>query len=184
MSCAIKQSGAITPGHALKWIMNGIAADAGGVANGPPGTGLTELGITNSGIGFSVRSAPSTEPYNSLDFGYVNGTPTIQISGNGGATVLNFVINGSTYSLPGIGTGNVIGRVSATVGDIATFNAPNGELLADSGVQAVGGVLTIPGVVTGRTVFPNTGLTVGWDYTPSLGEVDLLLGPQGGNGGM
>ena len=34
------------------------------------------------------------------------------------------------------------------------------------------------------TGYNSTGLTVGWDFTAGQGEVDLLLGPQGGAGGL
>jgi hypothetical protein len=40
---------------------------------------------------------------------------------------------------------------------------------------------SIAGVTSG---YSNTGLTIGWNYTNDQGEVDLLLGPQEGTGGL
>jgi len=49
----------------------------------------------------------------------------------------------------------------------------------------VQGTATVEGSIAGvSTGYINTGLTVGWNFTNGQGEVDLLLGPQGGGGGL
>jgi len=49
----------------------------------------------------------------------------------------------------------------------------------------VQGTATVEGSIAGAsTGYINTGLTVGWNFTDGQGEVDLLLGPQGGAGGL
>jgi hypothetical protein len=65
------------------------------------------------------------------------------------------------------------------------FSAPQsitGDLSATGTLSVANGTAgDIAGVSTG---YNNTGLTVGWNFSAGQGEVDLLLGPQSGTGGL
>lgn len=124
----VQQSGKVTPGHAVKVITNGVIGDAGGAAGGPPGTGLSELGITNSGLGLCQNSAATTASggYLAMCWGFVGGIPTISENAYGGAGQqnLNFNLNGTVYAFPGPGNGNVVAPTSPapTAGDVPLYN--------------------------------------------------------------
>ena len=51
--------------------------------------------------------------------------------------------------------------------------------------ESIAGTLSVSGdIETVSTGYNGTGLTVGWNFTDGEGEVDFLLGPQGGTGGL
>jgi hypothetical protein len=122
---AILQGGAVTPGHVPMYI-NGysqqpIATDSGPAAGGPPGTGLSELGLTlrgngtppfanagtgNLGTNVCDYDAPTTNAtgYHSLCFSpNAQGGGLIAYNAFGGATALplTFEVNGLDFTLPG-----------------------------------------------------------------------------------
>lgn len=161
----IQQSGSITVGHTSYWISSGVQGDAGPATNG----NLTEVGIyRNGGLGFCLTAStvakvnfnPASSPYTQLCATATQGTTggfTLN-SYNGAANAgFNVNINGTDYSFPagGAGSGNVTGPNSSVVGDLAVWNATNGQLLADGGTgSTVGGtvsVITGAGTVTATT---------------------------------
>jgi len=95
---AIRQSGSITPGHAVRWITNGVIGDAGTASSGL----LTTLGVTANGPGaICVNSGPITSAYNQLCLGATtNGGSRISSYAYGGATTpgITFDINGTLQS--------------------------------------------------------------------------------------
>ena len=73
---------------------------------------------------------------------------------------------------------SIIGTLG--VGD--TLTAASAQI---NGNATVNGLFTANYNIKGQTLtYNNTGLTVGWNFTNGQGEVDLLLGPQGGPGGL
>lgn len=96
---SVTQSGAVTPGHAVKWVTNGVVGDAGTAASGT----LTSLGVTNNGgPAFCANSGPITGPYNQLCLSA--GTTTggkISLYNFGGATGgFVFDLNGTSQGFP------------------------------------------------------------------------------------
>ena len=68
---------------------------------------------------------------------------------------------------------------------VAGTRLPAGDMAGQN--SAALGPLTIPADLSKMAttgLFPNTGLTIGWNFTPGRGEVALLCGPQGGRGGL
>jgi hypothetical protein len=133
------QTGLITPGHTAKWITPGVVGDAGGAANG----GLTELGITNTGTPFCINDVPfgSSGGWHQFCLGAnALGGGLISYNAYGGASALglNINLNGTTYSFPGSGAGNVTGPNASVVDNIAPFNNTSGTLLKDSGISVYG----------------------------------------------
>jgi len=54
-----------------------------------------------------------------------------------------------------------------------------------NGNAIVSGTISSSGSIPFRsTGYETTGLTIGWNFTDYTGEVDFLLGPQGGSGGL
>lgn len=106
---AVRQSGNVTPGHATKWITNGVIGDAGTAANGS----LSSVGVTNNGgPGVCVNSAPITGPYSQLCLSTATtDVGKISLYAYGGATSddIVFDINGSIFS----------------IGDLTALNVPS-----------------------------------------------------------
>jgi len=150
----VKQSGHITPGHAAKWVTNGVVGDAGGAAGGPPGTGLTELGITNTGLPSCVTSGPTTLPYYRLCVGAnaLSGGGLISYDALAGATPLplRFEVNGAFFPLqsplPGVAS-----SVQANVGAFVPDSSPFPQFIVDPTSAYVAAVL-------GSTATPYGGL--------------------------
>lgn len=154
VSSAFGQSnpaGKFTAGHAVKALNPGgnVQGDAGGVTPGSTTnyTGLSELGITNSGTGLGLNSAATNAVggYRQLGLGFdANGNALISFNAFGGAsqTGFNLNLNGITYPFPGTGNGNVVGPISTTSNNSSVWNNSVGTLLADSGV----GVSTTTGL--------------------------------------
>lgn len=133
-------SGAFTSGHTIRCLNATctVVGDAGGAA-GSTQQGqryLTELGITNTGTPLCINDALTNAVggYHRLCFGAssLDGA-LISYGAFGGAASLPFriSINGTAYELPatGAGTGNVVGPVSSTIGEVASFNATGGTAL-------------------------------------------------------
>lgn len=129
----VRQSGNVTPGHVPVWTTNGVIQDGGTAAQGF----LTSLGVTNnSGPGICINSAPITAPYNRLCLSVSTSAAaniSLQNLGGAAAQAFNITINGITYPFPGTGTGNVLGPISSTVGNLAVWGDTLGTLLSDGG---------------------------------------------------
>lgn len=118
---SVLQSGTVTPGHATKWISNGVIGDAGTAANGL----LSSIGVTNAGgPGICVASAAQTAAgRNQLCLSAsTSGVAKISLQNYGTATAQNlqFDINGNTIDLPSV-PGSTFATISGpfTNGDIA-----------------------------------------------------------------
>lgn len=144
----VKQSGSITPGHAVRWVSNGVVGDAGTAASGM----LTTLGVTNNGgPGFCINTAPITQPYNQLCLqATTSGNAQLSYNAFGGATAggLTFVINGvasglALVNLP-VTAGNVacFADTGGTLEQCATLPIPFADPTASIGLTAVNGVST------------------------------------------
>jgi len=136
----VKQSGSVTPGHAVRWISNGTIADAGTATQGF----LTSIGVTNNGgPGICINSAAITAPYNQL---------CLAVTTNSGVKISSYTYGGATT--PGITfdiNGSVQGFLTATlpvsVGDAACFADTTGNIEScgtGPGVTSV--ALTMPAV--------------------------------------
>lgn len=90
VACAqtsVRQSGNITPGHATKWVTNGVVGDAGTAAAG----GLTSIGVTGTGFGICQNTAATSGPYTQTCLGAdTNGNGTISVQRYNGAPTSNF----------------------------------------------------------------------------------------------
>jgi hypothetical protein len=124
----IIQSGFATPGHALYFLTNGVAADAGTAASGF----LTSIGVTAQGPGICQNSAPITGPYNQICLvANSSGTGGLTFTNFGGvATAFTISVNGVVYQFPFTGSGT-IGPPSTTLDDFACWNNTVGTLLSD-----------------------------------------------------
>ena len=148
-------SGPYTTGHFVKQLGQGVIGDSGPAAGGGPNSGITELGITNTGTPFCITDTPVTSgAYHQMCLG-VNASGQTVISSNpfNGASPLPMVINlnGVNYPFPGSGSGNVTGPNSSTVGHLPTFNNSLGTLLSDSGIAA-SSIVSGPGSSTSNDV--------------------------------
>ena len=123
----IIQSGFATPGHALYFLTNGVAADAGTAAQGF----LTSIGVTAQGPGICQNSAPITQSYNQICL-VANSTGNAGISffNHGTTAAFTISVNGVVYQFPFTGSGT-IGPPSTTVNDFACWNNTVGTLLSD-----------------------------------------------------
>lgn len=80
-------------------------------------------------------------------------------------------------------TGNIV--IGGSLVDDGVNRIQIGGNASVSGNASVMGTLnTQKSISTVSTGYPNTGLTIGWNFTGAQGEVDFLLGPQGGQGGL
>jgi hypothetical protein len=152
----VMQQGGVIPQHFTMWAGNNAVQDAAGVARAPQGLQPFELGIVappNSNGSFPatatgqgpngenecIYDAPSGVGGHYLCFSPNIGSNTGAISfgsvGGGAVGGLDFIINGTKIACC-TGSGNVSGPGVSVVGDVATFNATNGTLLADSGILA------------------------------------------------
>lgn len=126
----IKQSGNVTPGHALAWTTNGIAQDAGTAAV----PFLTSIGTVGQGQTICAWTALSTAPGSQkLCLGVFDAsaaTITLQNYGIDSPQGLNFVINGTTYPFP-YTVGGIVGPGTTVAGDFAEWNNTVGTLLKD-----------------------------------------------------
>ena len=116
------------------WLTNGVIGDAGGAAGGAAGTGLSELGITNTGLPFCINSASTPSAYYQTCWGAnANGQYEMTFNPIGGAAPqgLIFNINGTNYGFPASNTGggNIVGPGSSAVNEVASFNNTTGTLL-------------------------------------------------------
>lgn len=133
----------VTRGHIPVWNTNGVIADGGSSADSP----ITSIGVTNNGgAGICVNSARITASgYNSLCLGsQTNGSATISLQNYGTASPqgLNFVINGTTATIPtGAGT-FIFGNAPFSNTHIPCFQGTSG-VVQDCGLAAVAGAITL-----------------------------------------
>lgn len=118
---SVIQSGSVTPGHAVRWVSNGVVGDAGTAASGS----LTSLGVTNNGgPGVCVNSASTSGPYNQICLAATtNGGTKISSYAYGGATTpgITFDINGSVQGFPAV-------TLPVTNNSVACFDGTTGQL--------------------------------------------------------
>lgn len=95
----VKQSGSVTPGHVPMWTTNGVIQDGGSASAGK----VKEFGVLNTGLGICQQDVPSTSPYNLLCIGFVDGVPTISVTGTADPTELDININGTIIPITGGG---------------------------------------------------------------------------------
>lgn len=116
----VVQSGTVTPGHAVRWISNGVAGDAGTAASGS----LTSLGVTNgSGPGFCVNSGPITAAYNAFCLSAsTTGGGVLSLDNYGGAT------GGFSIKLNGVAQGLTTAILPTVANDLACFADTTGTI--------------------------------------------------------
>lgn len=113
---SIQQSGSVSPGHVPYWVFNGIQGDGGTASDSP----ITSLGVTsNSTAGLCVSSGRSTAAgRQQLCFGAPlssNAVISLQNYGTATAQGLDFVINGTTVTIPTGGSGTLPSIVTPTI---------------------------------------------------------------------
>ena len=142
---AIVQGGAVTPGHAARWVTNGVSGDAGGASGSQtPGSGyLTEIGITNTGtpLGINDSLTSAAGGYHSLTFGAnAIGGGLINYQANAGAQALPLKIcaNGTCQTFPFSSSGGIVGPNITTVGNIPIYGNTTGTLLGISSITDFG----------------------------------------------
>jgi hypothetical protein len=158
-------TGLLTPGHALVLAPTGFPGSAVVQDAGPALAGnFTELGITNNGTPLCVRDLAGQHL---LCFGALaNGGGLISYNpiGSGSPLGLTININGTNYSFPGTGSGNVVGPTNPfpTTGDVALWNG--GTDLRDGGLAAAhvpnltalqAACTALAGCPTADIVYPN-----------------------------
>ena len=121
----VVQSGTVTPGHAVRWISNGVVGDAGTAASGS----LTSLGVTNgSGPGFCVNSGPITAAYNAFCLSAsTTGGGVLSLDNYGGAT------GGFSIKLNGATQGLTTAILPTVADDLACFADTTGTIKECSG---------------------------------------------------
>lgn len=95
----VRQSGTVTPRHAACWTTTGVIQDCGTAAS----PFLTSIGTLGQGPTICASSAATTGAYNQLCLGANTSSAaqiTLQNFGGASAQNLEFVINGSTFTLP------------------------------------------------------------------------------------
>ena len=121
--------------------------------------------------------------------------PTLASTGATSGTYINPVTitvdsDGRVSNIANVSNWNVPGNVTAGGSMTAVSAQINGNLTATGSTSlkgtTIGGLLAAStyNIAGGTTGYNNTGLTIGWNFTNGQGEVDLLLGPQGGAGGI
>jgi hypothetical protein len=148
----VLQYGPVNTGHPAMWFGNGAIGDGGSPQGGPVGAlGLTGVGVTNSAAqGICTNSGPVTAAYAQLCLGFNNGVPQITLGGYPTPAALQFLVNGTIYTIPGAnctGCGSMSAQNSSSVsisgGNIAGVNL--------SGVTDTGGTFNSP-IISGATI--------------------------------
>jgi hypothetical protein len=163
-SAQVFQQGGITPQHMTMWSTNNTVMDAGGAALKPQGLQPHEIGIValpnKTGNPFpATASGTGPNGENICDYDSPLGTPghyiclspnigggvaALNMGSIGGAAPASFqiTINGTAYSFPGAGNGNVSGPTSPfpTAGNFALWNGgTNLKDAATSPLHSIGG---------------------------------------------
>jgi hypothetical protein len=168
----IKQSGTVTPGHAMMWVTNGVAGDGGTATQG----NLTSIGVTASGNGICQNSGPVTGPYNRICLGATQtGGGTLSVNNFGGATGgLTFLVNGAAQTIPTVTT-------PTTTGNPACFTNSTGTM-ANCVVTGTGNVVLASGPTISNLILNITGSTQCLQANSS-GLVSGVGSPCGSGGG-
>lgn len=124
----VKQSGNVTPGHAVAWTTDGVIKDAGTPVSGA----LTGLGVTTSGPGFCQNSGPITGPYNQLCLSVTSTGGTLTFDSYQGASGgMQLLQNGGPVIIPltavAAGVGISFTGISPTT--ISLGNVPPSKLV-------------------------------------------------------
>lgn len=137
---SVKQSGSVTPGHAVRWIANGTIADAGTATQGF----LSSIGVTNNGgPGICLNTAPITQAYNQLCLqATTSGSAVISYNAFGGATA-----GGITFNVNGSVQGFLTATLPVTAGDQACFADTSGN------IESCGTPPALPAVVQGDLLY-------------------------------
>lgn len=154
LSQAVQQSGSVVVGAAPYWVTNGVIGSAGNAADSL----ITSLGVTNATVpGFCVNSGRATAAGRQrLCLGApLNSAAQITLQNYGTATAqdLQFVINGTTITLP-TGGGSSIPTITTPLvtGNIICASGTTGALagctLGTAGQILVGQGATAPAWVT------------------------------------
>lgn len=171
VACAqsVQQSGNVTPNLLSGWVTNGVIGSAGTASDSP----ISSFGVTNnSGPGICVSTGRSTATGRqqlclaaTLNGG---GQITLQNYGTATAQPLQFVINGSTISLP-TGGGTTIPTITTPLlsGNIICASGTSGALVGcaagTSGQLFLATTSAAPGWATmsgDATILPSGALTV------------------------
>ena len=121
--------------------------------------------------------------------------PTLASTGATSGTYINPISvtvdsDGRISAISNVDNFNVPGNVTAGGSVTAASAQINGSLTATGATSlkgtTIGGLLAASSynIADKSTGYNITGLSIGWNFTNGQGEVDLLLGPQGGVGGL
>lgn len=163
---SVRQSGAVTPGHAVRWIANGTIADAGTATQGF----LTSVGVTNNGgPGICLNTAPITQAYNQLCLqASTSGNATISYNAFGGASP-----GGITFDINGSSQGFLTATLPVTPGDYACFTDTSGNI---ESCNAPAAVVTSVGLTMPTSIFSVTNSPI-----TSAGTIQVsVAGTSGG----
>jgi len=172
---SVRQSGnSVTPNSIPYWVTNGVIGDSVSAADSP----VSSFGVTNNGgAGFCVSSDRVTAAgRNQLCFGtQTNGAATISLQNYGTASPqgLNYVINGTTVSIPTGGGTFIFGNGPFTAGDVPCFLNSSGTV-QDCGLNLSTNGTVLAGTWQGSTIglaFGGTGAV-----TASAARTNLGLG--------
>jgi hypothetical protein len=153
----IRQSGSVTPGHAVEWTTNGVVQDAGTAASGS----LTSLGVTASGPGICQNSAAtSSAAWQALCLGVTTaGGGTVNLTPFGTATTQNITSN-ATWQMPSLilpqgsqPVAPVNGQIWTTSSGVFAYIA--GGVVGPFGAGGGGG--GSPGGINGQVQYNNSG---------------------------
>ena len=121
--------------------------------------------------------------------------PSLAATGAASGTYVNPVTitvdeDGRVSDIANVPNWNVPGNVTAGGSVTAASAQINGSLTATGATSlkgtTIGGLLAASSynIADKSTGYNVTGLSIGWNFANGLGEVDLLLGPQDGAGGL
>lgn len=169
----VQQSGSVTPGHAAKWIANGVIQDAGTATNG----GLNTLGVTSSsacGIGVNNVAISNPSGYNQLCLGHNGNYGVLSLNGFGGSspTGLQINVNGTNYQIGGTNWLSTLidSQFGSTQGSILYRGASTWATL-------------LPGSAGQALVSGGAGANPAWGSTPGIGTVTAITAGTGLSGG-
>lgn len=173
---AVEWLGQAIPSHLVMVAdPGGRLMDAGGIttANGQPqnstnvGVLPTGIGFVNAGLGICQWSGYANLPYSEFCWGFDgNGNGLIVLDRVGGGSLgLSISLNGVLYPFPGPGGGNVIGPLTSTVGELASFNNTGGTLLRQGAATLTDNITTGITVDYGSlSVYSATGISANQIY--------------------
>src|SRR5216683_903673 len=139
---SVQQSGTVTNKHVPYWVTSGVIADGGSATDSP----VSSIGVTNNGgAGFCVSSDRQTAAgRNQLCFGASTAaaaTISLQNYGTAAAQNLQFVINGTSVTIPTGGGTFLFGTGTFTTGNVPCFFNSSG-VIQDCGLAVSSGTVT------------------------------------------